>query len=74
MNLFLPLVNKNFMHLKVLLMNLKDVKNAAMHAKMLLDQNAKCSLQNVLLAEEKQKFLLDHVKTVLFTAVNASLR
>ena len=53
--MFLPPVNKNFMHLKVLLTSLKDVKNVAMHAKMLLDLNAKCSLRNVLLAEEKQK-------------------
>ena len=50
------------------------LKIFAIHLKILLDQNAKCFLQNAQLVVEKQKFHLDHAKIAQFIAASALLR
>ncbi len=42
--------------------------------KTLQNRSAKCTQHNALLADAKQKFHLNHVKTVLYTAASALLR
>ena len=51
-----------------------DVNHAVMHVKTLQNRSAKCTQHNALLADAKQKFHLNHVKTVLYTAASALLR